>query len=185
LKVGVTVVHALGPLLHPGVRALRGASHDGPRTCFLERRCSPQQLVQRRLDTAENRGHGPGSIGSAGHSPNRRRGLDEITPPVIELVVGGASRRRATWRDAHLRSITPVRPTRHAVEPADGDDVRSTSGVIREPICGGDRMAGARRASDAARYGRTPIRHWRLAPAQREDARVCLASRRLPWAWEA
>src|SRR5215216_896277 len=103
------MVHALGPLLHPGVRAWRGASRDGPRACFLERRCSPQQLVQRRLDTAENRGHGPGSIGGAGHPANGRRGLDEITAPVIELVVSGAKRRCATWRDAHLRSITPVR----------------------------------------------------------------------------
>ena len=179
------MLHALGPRLHPRVITLRGPPGHGLRRRFLERGCSPQQLVQRRLDTAENRGHGSGSIGGAGHAPNGRRGLDEITPPVIELVVSGAERRRATWRNAHAQSIAPVRPARHAVEPADGDDVRSTDGVIQEPICGGDRMAGARRASDASRYGRTPIRRSRMASAQREVARVCLASRRLPWAWEA
>ena len=92
--------------------------------------------------------------------------------PVIELVVSGAKRRCATWRDAHLRSITPVRPARHAVEPADGDDDCSTSGVIGDPICGGDRMAGARRASDAIGMAerRFADRAWRRL---NEKTRAC------------
>ena len=78
-------------------------------------------------------------------------------------------RHRAVLRELEtlvLWSISRVRSARHAVEPPDDGDVRCSRGVTGEWICGGDRMVTTRRARDASRYGRTPLRRSRLASAQ-------------------
>ena len=112
------------------------ATRAAPTRCSRELRARPGQLRPRRT-LAESQPR-PRRDHNRGRRARCRRRV----------------RRRAICRNAHARSITPVPLDRHAVERADHDDVRSSSGVIGEPKCGAHRMVTARRARDAAGYVR-------------------------------
>ena len=71
------------PIVRPRSLALAGHALG----CLLHREARASQLMQRRLEASEHRGHGPGGARIRGKPADRGSSLHEIAAAVVELVV--------------------------------------------------------------------------------------------------